>query len=589
MSADRSGSIGRRGAMEEERSSLYRRMIELERRAVRSEREEEVLREIERSFQGLMDSEIFLFLLVDLEGNVLACNRCVEKFWDVDLREQGRTMLQSLCAPDSLGDVAPMLRRAARGKVRSRLVLSRPNGSQVWIQAELTPAVFRGSDAIQLVGVDVTERAREGSARETGGWDRVLDSCPGLLCCVLDEEGRLLYASRGYRAAAQRFLGHSCTVGSPYPPADNAIDRSLHDILSSALLGGTNGVELIERHEEGVRAWDVTASPLYADQERVVGAVLRMMPLVRSPAPPPAVPEERVVPEKAEIAAFPGPDLLNAVSGMLAVVDRRGVCLAANERFLTSLNLDSDVLLGKPLSELPLAKEPPNEAFPEDLRALLRAGEGTLELRAGTSRGELLWLEVHGRPLAWDGADAVLLTCADVTLLRRTQDQLRRVAVTDRTTGLLNRQGMERVLVTELERAVRYRGSLCLIFMDIDDFRRLNETRGYAASDRALKTLMTALKNAIRPTDFLGRWGGDEFMILTPQPVSAARQLADALRDTARNGVFDRENSISLSVGVAEFSREMDVASFVGAAYDAMVEAKKGGGDRTVVAAGADR
>ena len=94
--------------------------------------------------------------------------------------------------------------------------------------------------------------------------------------------------------------------------------------------------------------------------------------------------------------------------------------------------------------------------------------------------------------------------------------------------------------------------------MDVNDFRRFNEVRGYTASDGALKALVTVLKNLLRPTDFLGRWGGDEFVILTPQQESAACQLADVVQEMARNGPFDRENSISLSVGVARFSKEMD-------------------------------
>ncbi len=586
MPMERSGPIARRFALDEERDSLYRRMVDQERRELRFEREERALREVERSFLGLMDSAVFLFLIVDLEGNILACNRCVEKFWGVDPRGADSTLLRSLCAPDSAGELEGLLLQASRGKVRSRLVLSRPDGSRVWVESELMPLTFRGDAAVQIVGVDVTEKVVGVSPRETEGWDRVLDSCPGLLCCVLDDDGRLLYATRGYRAVAQRFLGHACELGSPYPPEANSVDRSLHEILSSALLGGTNGIELMEKHAEGVRAWDVTASPLLSSQGKAVGAVLRMAPLAaasaaEAPAPPPKEAETPRI-------AFPGPELLDAVSDMLAVVSRQGNCLAANERFFAALSLDPAVLLGKPLTELPLADDPLNADFPGRLGELLRAGGGALEFRVSTSQGELLWLDVRGRPVQWGGADAVLLTCTDVTLLRRTQEQLRRVAVTDRTTGLLNRQGMERVLVTELERAARYRGSLCLLFMDIDDFRRLNETRGYAASDRALKTLMAALKNILRPTDFLGRWGGDEFMVLTPQPAAAARQLADALRDTARNGVFDRENAISLSVGVAEFSREMDVSAFVGAAYDAMTAAKKDGGDRTVLAGGSE-
>ena len=577
--------------MENERGALYRRMVELERRGMRFEREEEALREIERNYQGLIESGIFLLLIVGLDGGILACNRCVERFWGIEPGGAGPASLWSLCPPGGTNVLKELLLEGSRRRVRSRVLLSLPDDSQVWVEVELMPSVFREGKAIQMIGVDVTEKVIPPPSGEAEVWESVLDGCPGLLCCVLDGEGRLLYASRGYRAAVKRFLGHDCVVGSSYPPESNSVDRSLHDLLSSALLGGSGGMELVEVHAEGRRLWEVTASPLFFGPKKAAGAVLRM-------APPVAAPEGASPSPSSKPGEAPGPavssiessiELLNAVSDMLVLVDRSGTCLAANGRFYEALGLDPDLFVGKSLNELPLASEPLNDGFPDRLGEVLRAGEGALELRAGTNRGELLWLELSARPVTWEGTDALLLTCVDTTLLHRTQEQLRRVVVTDRTTGLLNREGMEQVLVKELERAARYRGSLCLLFLDIDDFRRFNEVRGYLASDRALKTLMAALKNVLRPTDFLGRWGGDEFMILTPQPESAACQLADMVRDTARNGLFDRENSLSLSVGVAKFSREMDISSFVGAAYDAMVVAKKAGGDRTVLAGAPDK
>ena len=586
MPTEWSDPTARRQSMENERGSLYRRMVELERRGMRFEREEGALREIEHNYRGLIESGIFLLLIVGIDGNILACNRCVERFWGVDPEGAGTTSLWSLCPPGGTEDLKELLLEASRKKVSARLALSLPDESRVWVEAELMPSVFRGSKAIQVIGVDVTEKVVRPPSGETEVWERVLDGCPGLLCCVLDGEGRLLYASRGYRAAAKRFLGHDCVVGAPYPPASNSVDRSLHDLLSSALLGGSGGMELVEVHAEGKRLWEVTASPLFSAQENVAGAVLRM-------APPAAAPDGDSPSPSSGAGEAPKPtsamELLNAVSDMLLLVDRAGACLAANGRFCEALGLDPALFVGKPLNELPLADDPLNDGFPDRLQEVLRAGEGALELRAGTSRGEMLWLDLRARPVTWEGTDALLLTCTDATLLHRTQEQLKRVAVTDRTTGLLNREGMEQVLVKELERAARYRGSLSLLFMDVDDFRRFNEVRGYTASDGALKALVTALKNVLRPTDFLGRWGGDEFVILTPQQESAACQLADVVREMARNGPFDRENSISLSVGVARFSKEMDVSSFVGAAYDAMVAAKKAGGDRTVLAGEPDQ
>jgi len=117
--------------------------------------------------------------------------------------------------------------------------------------------------------------------------------------------------------------------------------------------------------------------------------------------------------------------------------------------------------------------------------------------------------------------------------------------------------------------------------LDIDGFRQLNERLGYSACDKILKDLAAAVKSNILLTDFLGRWGGDEFMILTPLPLASAVQLAEKLRDMAQHVTFGENNRLTFSTGVAAFHKSMDVSSFVGAAYDAMVEAKRGGGNRT--------
>ncbi len=82
----------------------------------------------------------------------------------------------------------------------------------------------------------------------------------------------------------------------------------------------------------------------------------------------------------------------------------------------------------------------------------------------------------------------------------------------------------------------------------------------------------------------MGRWGGDEFMVLTPRSASTAWLLASSLREIAQGGSFEQEGAVTLSIGVAELNGEMDLGAFVGAAYDAMVAAKRSGGNRTVMA-----
>ena len=131
---------------------------------------------------------------------------------------------------------------------------------------------------------------------------------------------------------------------------------------------------------------------------------------------------------------------------------------------------------------------------------------------------------------------------------------------------------------------MRYRGNMSLILIDVDGFGALNETLGREAGDRVLKDFCAAVKSRIRPTDFIGRWGGDEFAVLTPMSGRIAFQIAEAIRDMIYNYRFLPDRILSSSMGVAEFRRSMDMNEFVKRAEDALAEAKKAGGNKAVLA-----
>ncbi|MBR1672759.1 MAG: diguanylate cyclase, partial [Fretibacterium sp.] len=282
------------------------------------------------------------------------------------------------------------------------------------------------------------------------------------------------------------------------------------------------------------------------------------------------------------------------------VVSDRGVCLAANASFVLTFNgAENEVkaagkpaqrVVGRRLLDLFPEDGPVNAAFHRQFPQMLIAREGSAECCLSSPEGEVLWLEVRARPVEWAGLPAVMLTCADVSALRRTREQLERVTSEDCATGLLSRQGMERLLSRKVECAFRDRTPLSLIMLDVDGLRKINEVEGYAAADHALKALAAALKDILSgelagtPPEVVGRWGGDEFMVLTFRSGPAARALANILRDRVHGGAFDLENAMTLSVGVAELRGDMDVSAFVGAAFDAMTAARRSGGNRTVLA-----
>ena len=107
-------------------------------------------------------------------------------------------------------------------------------------------------------------------------------------------------------------------------------------------------------------------------------------------------------------------------------------------------------------------------------------------------------------------------------------DVLQALATTDPLTGLLNRRAIEKQIQFEWERARRYGLPLSLLMIDLDGLKRVNDVGGHSAGDRVLRGAATAISCTLRASDFGGRWGGDEFVILAPHTSrESARQLAE--------------------------------------------------------------
>ena len=277
-------------------------------------------------------------------------------------------------------------------------------------------------------------------------------------------------------------------------------------------------------------------------------------------------------------------EFLNTIPGMFFIVDDRASCVEANANFLSVLKFARDDVIGRSFDEFLLSGDPVNKNVAHGFARAVREGPfENLECKIVNKDGEILSLGLSGTRLQWEGSVRTLISCVDNTKLRRTEEQLKRASTTDASTGILNRQGMELVLKAEIDSAAKYKGPLALIMLDIDGFRRLNERLGYAASDKVLKEFVAEIKQHISLTDFLGRWGGDEFIILTHLPLEEAAQLVEKLREMIRTA-FKENEQLMFSAGVAAFHKSMDISSFVGAAYDAMIVAKKCGGNRAAKA-----
>ncbi|MEW5904748.1 MAG: diguanylate cyclase [Pseudomonadota bacterium] len=158
----------------------------------------------------------------------------------------------------------------------------------------------------------------------------------------------------------------------------------------------------------------------------------------------------------------------------------------------------------------------------------------------------------------------------------------------DQLTGALNRRGLEETMERELKRADRNQTSLCVALLDIDNFKKLNDTLGHQAGDRALTHLSQVIKSALRPSDAVGRYGGEEFVIVLPDTdLPAAVEAMQRLQRDLTKKFFLHNNErilVTFSAGVAVRGPQEDHQDLLGRADKAMYQAKHTGKNRVVAA-----
>lgn len=169
----------------------------------------------------------------------------------------------------------------------------------------------------------------------------------------------------------------------------------------------------------------------------------------------------------------------------------------------------------------------------------------------------------------------------DITERKRAEEEIARLAATDTLTGIANRRRFYEILERELNRAKRYGTPFSLVMYDLDRFKAVNDTYGHDVGDQVLKTCVEIVQRNIRGADIFARWGGEEFMILTPETeIRAAENLAEKLRAEIAVNVFGVAGNITASFGVTQFETQDDAASLTKKVDDALYRAKAGGRNR---------
>lgn len=167
-------------------------------------------------------------------------------------------------------------------------------------------------------------------------------------------------------------------------------------------------------------------------------------------------------------------------------------------------------------------------------------------------------------------------------------ERVEELALTDGLTGLFVRRHFLKRLKEEIDRSKRHKLALALVMLDIDNFKKCNDSYGHLAGDVVLKEIGAIIKSNTREVDLEGRFGGEEFCIALPETdKEGAAQVAERIRSAVENrkiSVYGETTEVTISVGVAVYPKDKkELAELIQSADEALYEAKRSGKNKTVV------
>ena len=279
-------------------------------------------------------------------------------------------------------------------------------------------------------------------------------------------------------------------------------------------------------------------------------------------------------------------DLVQHSSDVIAVMDRTGRLTYCSDAVSEVLGHDASDVLGREVDDFTHPADA--ERLAGAAASVLRGESTTVACRARHADGSWRSVEVTVGPASSAGvAGSWILNIRDVTDRQLLEERLRYQAYHDPLTGLANRALIQERMRHALLRARRTRESTALVFVDLDHFKRLNDTAGHSVGDEALVHVAEVIRSCIRPSDTAARLGGDEFAVLledadTAHGAAVAERIVTALRQLAIPHQRGSLSGASVGVSVADAGAG-DGEALLRDADIAMYQAKAGGRDRAAV------
>ena len=238
-------------------------------------------------------------------------------------------------------------------------------------------------------------------------------------------------------------------------------------------------------------------------------------------------------------------------------------------------------LIGEPVWKL-LDPQLGHELYTEIIATIDKSGIWRGTVRHQGKGPNYYWVEATVEPLfdAQGERSGYIQIRQDVT----SQKRLEELWMTDHLTGLHNRQSIDQLWEREIQRSVRYGDVFSILLIDIDHFKRVNDNYGHLVGDELLFQFAQLLREVSRDTDHIGRWGGEEFIVLIPNTnLSSAVLMAEKIRETIDSFSFTTVGRITVSIGIATYRNGMNQDDLFSVADAALYRAKAQGRNRAEV------
>lgn len=291
--------------------------------------------------------------------------------------------------------------------------------------------------------------------------------------------------------------------------------------------------------------------------------------------------ERKLVEEKLQQQKQFSDDIINSLPGIFYMLDERGRFIRVNPKFMEVTGYSKNELDG--MTALDFFAGEDKTLIAQRMRKVFEEGDSCAEAELVVKSGQKIPYYFSGHRTSIDGQSYLVGLGADIAERRALEQALAQQAKTDSLTGLSNRRNFLELADKELARAKRYDKLLSVLMLDLDEFKRINDTYGHQTGDCVLRKVGEVCLETLREVDIAGRIGGEEFAILLPESdAKQAIEVAERLRQDLENSLVTleqgREINFTASIGVTTLTTaDTSVDKLLSLADKALYEAKRTG------------